>query len=148
MFWENLPASALRFLFFCGSEEDKRPVGWAHLCPGSHLPDSYQMSAWPGDLGRRLAFLLHCWFSWEPHNSQGQTFPCNAEADKSNLSSKQVILLQNLTKKGEGHFPWLEILSYFESELTERLYDFLQGGLRVKRKKKEGFLSLTEYPHF
>jgi hypothetical protein len=52
-----------------------------------------------------LYFLLHCWFSWEPHNSQGQTFIYNAEAGKSNLSSKQVILLQNLTKKGEGHFP-------------------------------------------
>ena len=53
--------------------------------------------------------------------------------------------MQNLTKKGEGHFLWLEILSHFESKLTGRLYDFLQGGLRAKT---EGFLSLIEYPHF
>lgn len=97
------------------------------------------------DLSRRLAFFLHCWFFWESCNSQGQTFPCNAEADKSNLSSKQVILLQNFTKKGEGHFLWFEILSYFESTLAEHHYDFLRGGLR---SKKEGFLSLIEYPHF
>lgn len=55
---------------------------------------------------------------------------------------------KNLTKKGEGHFPWLEILSYFESKLTEHLYDFLQGGLRAEKRGGGGFLSFIEYPHF
>lgn len=146
MFWGNYLSIWSRIFIFLWLRKRQKQVGWAHLFPGSPLPGSYQMWAWPGDHGRRLAFLLHCWFPWEPRNSQGQTFPCNAEADKSNLSSKQVILLQNLTKKGEGHFPWLEILSYFESKLTERLYDFLWGG--YKGKKKKDFMSLIEYPYF
>lgn len=80
------------------------------------------------------------------HNSQGQTFPCNAEADKSNLSSKQVILLQNLTKKGEGHFPWLGILSYFESKLTECLSLWFFFSRQPKGKKRRAFCLLLNIP--
>lgn len=114
---------------------------------GSPLPwlsslGSYPTWVWPGDLGRRLAFLLDCWFSWDTHHSQGQTFPGGTEADKSNLSSKQVMLLQNLRKVRGGTFPlaWNFKLLWVQSHC-----DFLQGGLRAK---KDSFLSLIEYPSF
>lgn len=71
--------------------------------------------------------------------------PSHAVLKLTNLISpaNRLCCCKTSKKSEEGHFPWLKILSYFESNLT--LYDFLQEGLRAK---KEGFLSLIEYPSF
>ena len=140
--WGKSSSICSQIFLFLWLRTRQRPLGWTHLCPGSPLPGPYQIWACPGDLGYRFAFFLHCSFSWEPHHTQGQTLPCDAEADKPNLSRKQVIFLQNLTKKGEGHYPWLEILSYLESNLTESPW-FSSRGPKGK-KRSAFFVSLVE----
>lgn len=131
-----------QILIFLWLWRSQKLVGWAPLCPCSPLLGSSQTWAWPGNL------------SWLFSAADFPESPVILKVRPSHAMLKQANLIspanrsfccKNLTKKGEGRFPWFEILSYFESKLTEHLYDFLQGGLRAE---KGGFLSLIEYPHF
>lgn len=138
----NLPASAPRFFFFSVAQRRQRPLGWAYPCRGSLLPgflSDLSLARWSWQKVSPFPALLI--FLESPIILKVR--PSHVMLKLTNLICQENRLFSCKISPRKGrHYPSLEILSYFESNLTESPWFSSRG---PKGKEEEGFLCVSHW---